>query len=119
MKKYINFVSTNLILKDEIWFSKDKTEISFPHEGHDSCYQIEENSFWFKHRNNCITSVINLFMTKKVLFDIGGGNGFTSLALEKENIETFLVEPGIEGILNEKKKRIEKFNLFNNSRCFF
>ena len=39
-----------------------------------------------------------------LFFDIGGGNGFVSKGLEKNGIKTCLVEPGIQGCLNAKKR---------------
>ena len=62
----INSISKNLIFNKGIWFSKMNSEISYPEEGNELCYQIEENSFWFKHRNNCIKTVINKFITNLI-----------------------------------------------------
>lgn len=107
MQELINDISGNLILKDGIWFSKNQEEISYPEEANQAFFQIEENSFWFKHRNNCIIAVINKYASKKTVFDIGGGNGFISKGLEKENINAVLVEPGISGALNGKKRNLE------------
>jgi len=47
MENFINSISENLILKDGIWFSKDKGIVSYPKDGNDLCFQLEENSFWF------------------------------------------------------------------------
>ena len=66
MENFINSISENLILKDGIWFSKDKGIVSYPKDGNDLCFQLEENSFWFHHRNNCIISVVNRFANKKI-----------------------------------------------------
>jgi 2-polyprenyl-3-methyl-5-hydroxy-6-metoxy-1,4-benzoquinol methylase len=90
-----------------MWFAKNQEEISYPEEANDAFFEIEENSFWFKHRNNCIINVIEKYSTKKILFDIGGGNGFISKGLEKNNIEAILVEPGIKGALNGKKRNLK------------
>jgi len=106
MENFINSISENLVFKDGIWYSKERSSVSYPDEGNALCFQLEENSFWFHHRNNCIISVVNRFANKKILFDIGGGNGFTSLALENSNVETVLVEPGIAGIINAKKRNL-------------
>ncbi len=37
-----------------IFFTKSKTEISYPEESNQNCFQYEDDSFWFKHRNNII-----------------------------------------------------------------
>jgi SAM-dependent methyltransferase len=103
LKQYAN----NIELKDGIWFSKNNSKVSYPDNGHENCYRLEENSFWFKHRNNCTLAAIKNFSPDKVFFDIGGGNGFVSAFLEKENIETVLLEPGINGIRNAKKRNLK------------
>ena len=36
---------------DGIYYSKSNSSISYPEEGNENCMQIEEDSFWFKHRN--------------------------------------------------------------------
>ncbi|MEO7871264.1 MAG: class I SAM-dependent methyltransferase [Bacteroidia bacterium] len=94
----------NLELRNGIWYSKNATEVSFPEDGYDRCYQVEENSFWFKHRNNCIIETVKQFTPNGVIFDIGGGNGYVASGLEKASLETVLVEPGKEGVLNAKKR---------------
>jgi hypothetical protein len=56
----INILDYNdsLIQKEGIWHAKTKSEISYPEEGNSICYQIEEQSFWFKHSNKCILARI-------------------------------------------------------------
>jgi SAM-dependent methyltransferase len=94
----------NLIFQDGIWFADIKTEISYPTDGNNSCFQIEEESFWFKHRNNCILSVLNKYSQDKEIIDIGGGNGFVSSFLQKNNYNPILIEPGISGCINAKSR---------------
>lgn len=93
--------------RDGIFFAKDEVEISYPKEGNNLCYQIEENSFWFKHRNNCIIESVKKYSPNSVFFDIGGGNGFVAVGLERSGIETVLIEPGIEGCLNAQKRNLK------------
>ena len=94
----------NIYEKDGLWFSKKQREISYPKEGNEHCFQIEQDSFWFNHRNNCIISAVKKYSPNDVFFDIGGGNGFVAKGLEAENIQTVLVEPGLEGALNAKRR---------------
>jgi hypothetical protein len=100
--------------KNQIWQSKINTELSYPEEGNDLCFAIEENSFWFKHRNNAILEVIKRFDFNGNFADVGGGNGyqakFLSEALHKE---IYLIEPGYGGCLNARRRGIkEVYNLF-------
>jgi 2-polyprenyl-3-methyl-5-hydroxy-6-metoxy-1,4-benzoquinol methylase len=90
-----------------IFFTKSKTEISYPEEGNQNCFQYEDNSFWFKHRNNIICNSIKKYSPSKSFFDIGGGNGFVAKRLQEENVEVTLVEPGILGALNAKKRGVD------------
>lgn len=104
---FINQISNNLENKNGIWFSKSESMVSFPEEGYDSCYKIEEDSFWFRHRNNCIIEVAkSILNTDDYIFDVGGGNGFVSFALEREGFKTVLVEPGRKGVINAQNRGV-------------
>ncbi len=103
----IQSISTGLQLgNDGIWYSSNTEDISYPSDGNDACFAIEENSFWFKHRNNCIASVVKSYPPKSngTIFDIGGGNGFVSLGLANSGFNVVLVEPGKFGASNTKKR---------------
>jgi len=45
-------IRSKLEYKDGIYFSQNTNKISYPKESYQNCFQIEDNSFWFKHRNN-------------------------------------------------------------------
>jgi len=56
----IKAISSGLFLADDgIWYSKHKRGISYPEEGNQDFFGIEDNSFWFKHKNKCIVSLAN------------------------------------------------------------
>jgi ubiquinone/menaquinone biosynthesis C-methylase UbiE len=96
--------SKELVKKNGIWYSSKKDAISYPEEGNEVCFQLEDNSFWFRHRNNCITTLVKHFSPAGPFFDVGGGNGFVAKAVEDLGIETFLVEPGERGCINGQKR---------------
>lgn len=100
----ISDLADNLYLQDGIWFSKNNSEISYPKEGNMACYEIEKDSFWFKHRNNCIIEAVKTYSLQETFIDIGGGNGYVAKGLEEQNIKSILLEPGLEGALNAKKR---------------
>jgi SAM-dependent methyltransferase len=102
----LNLIANNVELIDGIWYSKGKSNISYPEDGNEICFQIEENSFWFTHRNSVILDLIRSFPPKGHIFDIGGGNGFVTKSMNDYGYNTFLVEPGIQGIRNAKKRGI-------------
>lgn len=106
----IQSISTGLKLGQEgIWYASDSENISYPPDGNEACFSVEDVSFWFRHRNNCIVSVINSYppINNEMIFDIGGGNGFVSLGLADAGFDVALVEPGHAGAYNAKKRGIE------------
>ncbi|MBK7619118.1 MAG: class I SAM-dependent methyltransferase [Flavobacteriales bacterium] len=101
-------VATNITKgEDGIYYSRSNSKISYPEEGNDNFMQVEENSFWFTHRNNIIAGSVKQHSPDTTFFDIGGGNGFVAKRLQDEGIQTILVEPGKTGAFNAKKRGIE------------
>ncbi len=94
---------------DGIWYSTSDQDISYPSDGNENCFEIEDRSFWFKHRNSCITSLVKSYPPDNhgTIFDIGGGNGFVSMSLTNAGFNIVLVEPGKTGILNAKKRGLK------------
>lgn len=99
--------STELVAKNGIYFAKKESEISYPESGNEDLFQIEGDSFWFNHRNNCIVEIVRKFLKKELFFDIGGGNGFVAKGLQDKGIETVLIEPGIEGCRNAQNRNLK------------
>ena len=110
MNSHHNFVSkfckSVMHSRDGIYYADSSEKISYPDEGNDQSFEIEDNSFWFRHRNNCITEMISNYPpTGNVpIFDIGGGNGFVAKGLMNAGWETVVVEPGPSGARNAKKR---------------
>jgi SAM-dependent methyltransferase len=103
-------ISTGLKLGDDgIWYSQDNENISYPSEGNENCFAVEDGSFWFRHRNNCIASIVKNFPPEDngTIFDIGGGNGFVSLGLANAGFDVTLLEPGSAGAFNAKKRGLK------------
>src|ERR1044071_1413149 len=98
-------IAKNLQLSEEnIRISKSDRVISFPQDGHYECSQVEDGSFWFKHRNNCLLAAAKNFPPGGAIFDIGAGNGYVSAAFQQHGIDTVIVEPGIEGARNARAR---------------
>lgn len=101
----ISDIATNLQLhEDGIWYSSAQHPVSYPDDGNRKFYAVEEESFWFLHRNNCIIDVMHNYPPGGPILDIGGGNGFVSLALEKSGLEPILLEPGHDGVINARAR---------------
>lgn len=99
-------LNKNLVFQDGIWKSETNHTVSYPDDGNNLCFEIEDNSFWFKHRNKLILELVHRFSRKSLFFDVGGGNGFVSKALQNAGVETFLVETGWQGIANAHKRGV-------------
>lgn len=97
------------LANDGIWYGRGTAAISYPDDGHEQCFAIEDSSFWFRHRNACIVAVVNEFPPPGdgAIFDIGGGNGFVSMGLSKAGFDVALVEPGQVGASNAKKRGLQ------------
>jgi len=93
---------------DGIWYSQSRQEVSYPSDGNEACFQVEELSFWFKHRNACIVAAVTAFPPNDLgpVFDIGGGNGYVSLGLIHAGFDVVLVEPGRAGAANARKRGV-------------
>lgn len=112
-------LSTNLDLhSDGIWYAKSKNEISYPADGNNDAAKIEENSYWFNHRNKVFASLIKRFCKPEdIFYDVGGGNGFVTKGLENEGINAVLIEPGIGGVLNAKKRGVKNVICASTETC--
>jgi SAM-dependent methyltransferase len=98
-------ISSRLVLEEPgLWSGGDPSEVSYPAWGNELCGELEDESFWFSHRSNCIVDVIRLFPPQGTLLDIGGGNGLVSLALRNAGIEAVVVEPLAVGARNALKR---------------
>ena len=51
---------TNRLKKrqDGIWYASKTDKVSYPAEGNEQCFGIEDKSFWFQHRNACVIEII-------------------------------------------------------------
>jgi hypothetical protein len=104
----LNKIAPQLRKKENgIYFSEISSAISYPEEGNELFMQIEEDSFWFRHRNDVIAAVVKQYMPRGPFFDIGGGNGFVSKRLQDEGFDVALVEPGITGARNARARGLE------------
>lgn len=89
-----------------VYHSGVENSVSYPASGNMDSFKLEESSFWFRHRNNCILRILKAGNVTGPLFDVGGGNGFVSAFLEKNGFETVLIEPGVSGAMNAAKRKV-------------
>ena len=106
-QSFIEQFSSSITCKaDGIYYADSSETISYPESGNDDCFEIEENSFWFRHRNDCIIEMVKNSppIMNGPIFDIGGGNGFVAKGLMNAGWDTVVVEPGASGARNAKKR---------------
>jgi 2-polyprenyl-3-methyl-5-hydroxy-6-metoxy-1,4-benzoquinol methylase len=83
-----------LELCDGMWRPRRISQVSYPDNANEVCFQVEDDSFWFRHRNDCILAAVRRFPPGGRVFDIGGGNGFVASAMQGLGLDVVLVEPG-------------------------
>jgi len=92
-----------------IWHANKTEPVSYPSKGNDQCFEIEDMSFWFQHRNACIVELVKKYPPrgKGPIFDVGGGNGFVAKGLMEAGWDVVLVEPGPTGARNALKRGLQ------------
>lgn len=100
--------SVRLVKREGIFYTDNDVSVSYPNEGNQLSLQLEDNSFWFKHRNHCILSMIKQFPpTTPIICEVGCGNGYVTLGIQKAGFETIAVEPMLPGAMNSKERGIK------------
>ncbi len=79
---------------DGIWHAAGPSAVDYPDEANAFCFQIEDRSFWFQHRNRAIVDTVRRFPPTGPIADVGAGNGFVSLALRDAGFPVMVIEPG-------------------------
>jgi hypothetical protein len=92
---------------DGYWTVPSEEAISYPEEGNDLYFTVEEDSFWFQHRNRVIVETVRSFPPGGPILDVGGGNGYVAKGLEEANFPTVLVEPGRAGAANARRRGLQ------------
>ena len=104
-------ISVGLSLGEEgIWIPRAGERdwpVSFPSQGHAECLQIEDESFWFRHRNACLLEGLRRFPPGGTIFELGAGNGFVASAFEKSGYPCVALEPGAEGAHNARRRGVD------------
>ena len=99
-------LSSHLTLDEHgIWRARETEEVFYPETGNAESFGLEDDSFWFRHRNGCIVALVERFQPEGAIVDVGGGNGFVAQALINAGFDCILLEPGPTGALNAKTHR--------------
>ena len=49
------------LCSDGIFYATASESISYPEAGNEACFEMEDHSFWFRHRNVCIRELVRIF----------------------------------------------------------
>lgn len=82
-----------------LWVSPSSAAVSYPESGSREYREVEDRSFWFRHRNRCIVELFRRHPPAGAVFDIGGGNGVVAAALAAAGFDMVVVEPSMDGAL--------------------
>ena len=83
------------------------SHLSYPDQANDFCFQVEEDSFWFNYRNAFIVEAVRRFPPSGPIADVGAGNGYVSLALQRAGFPTIVIEPGPAGARNARSRGLD------------
>ena len=89
-----------------LWRARSTHRTAYPEGAHDLLFDVEEDSFWFQHRNRCIITVMQRFSPHGAVLDIGGGNGFVTRGMLDAGYPAILLESGYHGICNARSRGI-------------
>ena len=99
--------------RNGIWAPRhsQRHSVSYPDEGNDRSFLIEDTSFWFAHRNRMLVELVRRFPPAGPILDVGGGNGYVTRGLAEAEFPCTLLEPGYQGCLNARKRGIPSRSL--------
>lgn len=81
-------------------------KVHYPEEGTELTHEVEETSFWFRHRNKVLLALFERHPCEGRLWDIGGGNGFQAAAIQEAGFDVVFVEPSLQGCRNARKRGV-------------
>jgi hypothetical protein len=82
--------------------------VSYPSEGHDECFALDERSFWYRHRNQVLQETLRAFPPGQPFFDIGGGNGAVAMALQRGGVRVCVMEPLVSGARHARGRGVAR-----------
>jgi SAM-dependent methyltransferase len=100
----LSAIAPGLTCDNGIWRARVHSAVDYPDEANAFCFEVEEGSFWFGHRNRAILEILCRFPPTGPIADVGAGNGFVSLALQRAGYPTLVIEPGAAGIRNARTR---------------
>lgn len=108
----IEYLSKNYKLDDNEIFvpiNGEKIMTAFSKEEQNTLLELEDVSWWFQYRAEVIENIAQRYFSKELsVFDVGGGNGYTSSVMKSCGFSTCLIEPTYQACVNGKSRGINK-----------
>ena len=82
------------------WRAEGTERVSYPPDGNAQCLAVEDDSFWFRHRNAVIKDLVATFPPDGPILDVGAGNGYVARGLESAGHSCIALEPSESGAAN-------------------
>ena len=92
---------------DGLWSSRTERALSYPEGDHDHLVRVEDQSFWFEHRNRCLAQWLERFPPGGPILDVGAGNGFVTRGLIAAGFPTVALEPSRAGAQHALERGLE------------
>lgn len=96
--------------KNGIFVFDDETVVdtAFSKETQNGLLQLEDESWWFQYRADVIEKIAEKYFHKELpVYDIGGGNGYTTSVMRLHGWNTNLIEPNYQACINAKIRGLE------------
>lgn len=101
-------IADNLNLSPEgIWVAPRSTDFMFLPNDETDWVQIQQHSFWYRHRNDCLKELFKSFPPRGIALEVGAGDGFVSLGLQQAGVQVVAIEPDIKRARNAKRRGVE------------
>ncbi len=107
LKKYIHGFQRQD--QDGIWQDTQGKEVSgmFSNQLQDRLFALEDQSWWFRYRAGVICMFAAKYLRKdRDIFDVGGGNGYTTMCMQKKGYAVALLEPSYGACINAVNRGI-------------
>jgi SAM-dependent methyltransferase len=96
------------LIRNELgmWCSETPETCHYPDDGEQRLVHIEEESFWFVHRRDCVIQMVKNFPPQHVVMDVGGGNGLIAAGLKNAGFNVILLEPNLKSAIHASGKGV-------------
>jgi SAM-dependent methyltransferase len=88
----------SLVERDAVWHAeRGRARLSYPDAIRSALAEIEDSSYWFRHRNRAIARVADRAAVTGAVWEIGAGNGAVAAYLQQDGRAVVVVEPDPQG----------------------